>query len=194
MRPIVALLGLTLLLAPPATAQEEGRGGLDADRLVELLQETATAEAESRLDRTRDAETAEDRAVAREVRRTLAGRKVTVNFDKTPFEECVDFLRDVTELNIVVSKGARELLKDKLVTLRLRNIRLKSCLELLLQQADPDLRYGVRHGVLTIGLKDEWRRAMRLEIYFVGDLIHQPPDFPAPRVGLGPNGATFEDD
>lgn len=190
MRTFVALLGLTLLAAPRAAAQDE-RGGLDPERVVELIRETAAAEAESRLDRTGDAESAEDRRIAKEVRRTLAGRKVTVNFDKTPFEECVDFLRDVTGLNIVVSKAARELLKDELISLRLRDIRLKSCLELLLQQADPDLRYGVRHGVLTIGMKDEWRTAMRLELYFVGDLIHQPPDFPAPKLGL--DGVKWED-
>lgn len=189
----VATLSLALtLLGSPAIAQDERNGRLDADRIVELIQETAAAEAESKLDRTGDAETPEDRAVAREVRRTLATRKVTVNFQATPFEECLDFLRDVTELNIVVTKGVRELLKDEKVTLRLRNIRLKSCLELLLQQADPDLRYGVRHGVLTIGLKDEWRTAMRLELYFVGDLIHQPPDFPGPKMGLGPDGVTWE--
>jgi hypothetical protein len=189
---LMALLGLTLLLAAPAARAQERRGGLDADRIVDLVRESAAAEAASRLDRTGDAETAEDRAVAREVRRTLAARRVTVNFDKTPFEECVDFLRDVTEMNIVVSRGAREALKDVEVSLRLRNIRLKSCLELLLQQADPDLRYGVRHGVLTIGLKDEWRSAMRLELYFVGDLLHQPPDFPGPKMGLGPDGVTIE--
>lgn len=189
MRTLVATLGLTLLLAPAAGAQERDR--LDPERLVELLQDTAAEAATSGLDRTGDAETREDRAVAREVRRALAGRRVTVNFDRTPAEECVDFLRDVTGLNLVVSKAARERLKDIKVSLRLKNIRLRSCLELLLQQVDPDLRYGVRHGVLTIGLKDEWRRAMRLELYFVGDLLHRPPDFPAPKLGL--DGVTWED-
>lgn len=180
-----AVLGLALLLAPAAAAQDDDRR-LDPERIVELIRDAAAQEAEGRLDRTGDAETAEDRQVAREVRRTLAAQRVTVSFQATPFEECVDFLRDATGLNLVVSKGAQERVKDRKVTLRLRNVRLKSCLELLLEQADPELRYGVRHGVLTIGLKDEWRRAMRLEVYFVGDLLHQPPDFPAPRAGLWP--------
>jgi len=190
MRTLVRSLLLALALAPLAAAQDRGR--LDRDRLVELIQETAAAEAESRLDRTGEAETAEDRAVAREVRRTLAGLKVTVNFDQTPVLECFDFLRDVTGLNIVLSKAAVEALEDKKVTLRLKSIRLKNCLELLLQQVDPDLRYGVRHGVLTIALKDEWRRSMILELYFVGDLVDPIPDFPGPKMGIGPDGATFE--
>jgi type II secretory pathway component HofQ len=190
MRTLVRSLLLALALAPLAAAQDRGR--LDRDRLVELIQETAAAEAESRLDRTGEAETAEDRAVAREVRRTLAGLKVTVNFEQTPVLECFDFLRDVTGLNIVLSKAAVEALEDKKVTLRLKSIRLKNCLELLLQQVDPDLRYGVRHGVLTIALKDEWRRSMVLELYFVGDLVDPIPDFPGPKMGIGPDGATFE--
>lgn len=190
MRTLVRSLLLALALAPLAAAQDRGR--LDRDRLVELIQETAAAEAESRLDRTGEAETAEDRAVAREVRRTLAGLKVTVNFEQTPVLECFDFLRDVTGLNIVLSKAAVEALEDKKVTLRLKSIRLKNCLELLLQQVDPDLRYGVRHGVLTIALKDEWRRSMILELYFVGDLVDPIPDFPGPKMGIGPDGATFE--
>lgn len=185
MRTLVRSLVLTLALAPLAAAQ-------DRDRLVELIQEAAAAEGESRLDRTGDAETRGDREVAREVRRTLASLRVTINFDQTPVLECFDFLRDVTGMNLVLSKAAVEALEDKKVTLRLKNIRLKNCLELLLQQVDPDLRYGVRHGVLTIALKDEWRRSMHLELYFVGDLVSPIPDFPGPKMGIGPDGATFE--
>jgi hypothetical protein len=192
MRTLVRSLVLTLCLAPLAAAQDRDRGGIDRDRLVELLEEAAASEAEGRLDRTGDAETQGDREVARQVRRTLAALKVTINFDQTPVLECFDFLRDVTGLNIVLSKAAIEALEDKKVTLRLKNIRLKNCLELLLQQVDPDLRYGVRHGVLTIALKDEWRRSMHLELYFVGDLVNPIPDFPGPKMGIGPDGATFE--
>jgi hypothetical protein len=192
MRTLVRSLVLTLCLAPVAAAQDRDRGGIDRDRLVELLEEAAASEAEGRLDRTGDAETQGDREVARQVRRTLAGLKVTINFDQTPVLECFDFLRDVTGLNIVLSKNAIEALEDKKVTLRLKNIRLKNCLELLLQQVDPDLRYGVRHGVLTIALKDEWSRSMHLELYFVGDLVNPIPDFPGPKMGIGPDGATFE--
>lgn len=193
MRTLVRPLILALLFTPIAAAQDRGGGGrLDRDRLREIIEETTAAEADARLDRTGEAESKADREVAREVRRTLASLRVTINFDKTPVLECFDFLRDVTGMNLVLSKAAVEALEDKTVTLRLKDIRLKNCLELLLQQVDPDLRYGVRHGVLTIALKDEWRRSMVLELYFVGDLVDPIPDFPGPKMGIGPDGATFE--
>lgn len=187
------LAGLLLLgLATPGLAQDRPRGRLDPDRLVELIEETVAAEAENRLDRTGEAETKEDREAAKAVRRTLATRRVSVNFDKTPLTECLDFLRDVTDLNVVISKGALEAAGEKQVTLRLKDVKLKNVLELLLQLAHGELRYGVRHGVLTIGLKDEWRTAMKLELYFVADLVDGVPDFPGPRLGL--EGVTWDDD
>ena len=187
MRTLATLPLLLLGLSTPALAQ----GRLDPDRLVELLEETTAAEQKNKLDRTGDAETKEDREKAKEVRRTLATRRVTVNFDKMPLTECLDFLRDVTALNVVITKGALAQAGEKLVSLKLKDVKLKNCLELLLQLADGDLRYGVRHGVLTIGLADEWRSAMKLELYFVADLIDGTPDFPAPRLGL--DGATWDD-
>lgn len=178
MRPHLLALCVALLGVPVASAQ-------DRDRLVELIQEQTAAEDRGRLDRTGDADTREDREAARDVRRTLATRRITVNFDRTPWLECLDFLRDVTGLNLVVSRAAAEQLEDRTVTLRLRDVRLRNCLELILQQLDPDLRYGVKHGVLTLGLVDEWRQSMILELYFVEDLLRPPPDFPGPRMGIG---------
>lgn len=191
MRTLAWLPLLLVAFAGPAQAQGRERR-MDPDRLREIIEEAAAAESKSKLDRTGDAETKADRQVAREVRRTLATRRVTVQFDKTPLTECLDFLRDVTGLNIVISKGALEAAGEKAVTLRLKDIRLKSCLELMLEQADGELRYGVRHGVLTIGLADEWRSAMKLELYFVADLLDGTPDFPGPRLGL--EGVTWDED
>ncbi|MCO5171577.1 MAG: hypothetical protein M9894_35185 [Planctomycetes bacterium] len=189
MRTLAGTLALLLLACPIAGAQE--RGGIDPERLIDILRENAAAREASKLDRTGDAETPRDREVAREVRRVFASRRVTVNFEATPLAECLDFLRDITGLNLVVTKAAAEAAAEVKVTLRLRNIRLKDCFELLLQQAHPDLRYGIRHGVLAIGLKDEWRTNMRVVLYDVSDLLHRPPDFPGPRMGL--DGVKYND-
>jgi type II secretory pathway component HofQ len=181
---------LLLAFAGPALAQGRERR-MDPDRLREIIEEATAAESRSKLDRTGDAETKGDQRVAKEVRRMLATRRVTVSFDQTPLTEGLDFLRDVTGLNIVISKRALERAGEKKLTLRLKDIKLKNCLELMLQLADGELRYGVRHGVLTIGLSDEWRSAMRVELYFVADLLDGIPDFPAPRLGL--EGVTWDE-
>jgi hypothetical protein len=185
---MVAALGVSLLGAT-ATARAQG---IDEDHLREILEHAAAEEQARSLDRTADVETDDDRAFARELRRTLDTRRVTVNFDGVSFKEALDFLRDVTGLNIVVSKAALEAIGEREVHIRLRDVRLRSCLEVLLQQLDPDLRYGVRHGVLVIGMNDEWKRSLSLVLYFVGDLVHQPPDFPGPKMGL--DGKIIEDD
>ncbi len=173
-------LGAALALAAPAGAQD----GDVARRLLERLRDQTAQAAEAKLDRTGDAETPADREVAREARALLDGRKVTVNFVDTPFVECVDFLRDVTGLNLVVSKAALEALGERTIRLRLREVRLRAALELLLQLGDERLRYGVRHGVLWIGLADELRARMKLVLYDVSDLVAPRPDFPGPTVGL----------
>ena len=58
---------------------------------------------------------------------TLDTRKISVNFVKTPFSEVLDFIRDVTGLNIVLSKKAEEELGKKEITLRVKKIQLRSC-------------------------------------------------------------------
>jgi hypothetical protein len=176
------VLGLPILgLTSTAWAQ-----GLDEDRLLEIVEENVQRQRRNSLDQMFTATTREDRSAAREIGRLLDSRQVTVNFQEVPFEDCLDFLRDVTGLNIVLSMGAAELLEDEArdIRLRLRDVRLRSCLELLLRLENPELRYGVRHGVLVIGLVEEFAEDFVLELYDVSDLVHSPPDFPAPRIGL----------
>jgi type II secretory pathway component HofQ len=164
--------------------------GVDADKLQELLEKATekTDHAKGREVRQADPEKKADRLVAKKLRRALKKRKVTVNFSKTPFTEVLDFLRDITGLNIVLSPKARKEYAETEVTLRVKKITLKSCLNLILQQVGKDLVYGVKHGVMWIGLKEEFKPEMVLELYYVGDIIQPPPDFPAPKMGLGKNG------
>jgi hypothetical protein len=185
----VALLG-ALVLAAPAAAQ-------DRDRLRELIEEAARAEAEQArgLDRTPAPKDKNEREVQRRYHSALRTQRVTLNFDGTPFVECLDFLRDVTGLNIVVTKGALEEVEKKAVKLKLKNITLRNVFELMLAQVSPDLRYAVKSGVLMVGLQDEFKQeAMTLELYFVGDLVHRPPDFKGPKMGMGKNGVTLDEE
>jgi len=178
-----------LALAGPGLAQDD-------DVVRDAVRDAVLAEHRRSLDRTHLAETPEDRAAAARIARVLDSRKVTVNFDEVPFAECVEFMRDVSGLNVVLSTEVRERLVEEdevAVTLRLREIGLRNCFELLLKQADRELRYGVRHGVLVIGFAEEWHRDedFLLDMLPAGDLVHDPPDFPAPRLGL--DGLEYDD-
>lgn len=190
MRPLVLLCCLfPLAFSSPAFAQ-----GLDKDKLEELIEKaTEGGGKKNEKEMLPRAKKKGDKQVAKELRKLLKKRTVTVNFVKTEFTEVLDFLRDITGLNIVLSKEAKKELGKAPVTLRVKKIQLKSCLNLILDQVSKDLRYGVKHGVMWIGLKTEWKKEMVTKLYYVGDLVRQPPDFPAPKVGLGDKGVTFED-
>jgi hypothetical protein len=189
-------LGFTLLLAAalsgaPALADDDAE-----ERILELIEESVASHRRSTLDRTGTPKDEEDRRAMAKVYRAMEGRRVTVNFDRTPFKDCVDFIRDVSGLNIVVSQQVRELAEDEgiEVTLRLKDLKLRNCFELFLKQADKELRYGIRHGVLFIALADEWEKdEMILQMLPIGDLLHRPPDFPGPKMGIGDDGVEFRD-
>lgn len=171
------LLVLATQLALPASGQ-------DRERIRELLEEQVVASAGRGLDRTGIPDDPREREALLEITRVLERQKVTVNFDGTPLTDVLDFLADVTGLNIVLTRKAREQAGEAEVKLRLRQVKVRSCLELLLGLADEELRYGVRNGVLTIGLADEWKQEMVLRIIPLGELGHDPPDFPGPVMGL----------
>ena len=97
----------------------------------------------------------------------------------------------MTGLNIVLSAKVRKEYEDAEVTLRVRKVKLRSCLNLVLEQVGKDVRYGFKHGVLWIGLKEEWKKEMVVKTIYVGDILRRPPDFPAPRLGL--KGVTWDD-
>ena len=93
----------------------------------------------------------------------------------------------MTGLNIVITKKGREAIDDsgRDVRLKLNKIRLRNCLILMLQGISDDLCFGIRHGVLVFGTKDEFRgRSIVLRVYDIGDIIRPKPDFPAPEAGL----------
>lgn len=202
---LACLLPLVLLAAfsgSPASGQGfefadqdegEGRGGIDEDRLIELIEETVRANQERRLGREFlvDYATRAEEAEAQRRRRALASRRVTVNFEQTTFSECIDFLRDVTGENIVLSKEIRDEFGEKDIRLRIKNVTLRSCLNLLLEQTGEGVRYGFRHGVLWIGNQGERKQRLVLRFYDVSDIVRRMPDFPGPRLGL--KGMTWDD-
>lgn len=110
---------------------------------------------------------------------------VTVEFDDVTLEEAAEFVRNISGLNVYVSKQARELAEGKTITLRLKEITLKNLLVLMLKMVDEELTFGIKHNVLYIGTKEELLQdTLFLEIYFIGDLIFRPPDFKAPDIAL----------
>lgn len=122
---------------------------------------------------------------ALEITRKLDTQQISLNFDGTPFNEAIDFLRDITGLNFVITKGAKELIEGESVevSLRLKNITLKNALNLILA-AHENLKWRIEDGVVKIGTGEDSKEQLFLEFYDVNEIVSKPPDFPAPKLGL----------
>jgi len=135
-----------------------------------------------------------------EILNKLNTMRVTVDFTNTPMEEAVAYLRDYTNINIVidaeVSKNQTE--EQLKVTLRVKDLLLKSVLKLMLTSRELTAMY--KDGVVLIVPKGRIDKAVSLQLYDVRDLLVKIQDFAGPKVELvspskgggGPlTGATF---
>lgn len=117
------------------------------------------------------------------IKSKLENQKVTINFLDTEFEQAIEFLRDITGLNFVVSNDAAEAVSGETVSLRLRDIRLKNALALILAAA-PDLKWSIKHDVIYISTEEAAPPELFLEFYNISEIIQKVPDYPAPEIAL----------
>jgi hypothetical protein len=98
-----------------------------------------------------------------------------VKFEQVTLKDAIDFLRDVTELNIYVDWKAGEnagITRDVPVSLRLRNVPAGEVLRLLLREAAPEMHYRIESGIVVISPVAAQPVAM-IKAYNVDDLTRQ---------------------
>lgn len=132
----------------------------------------------------------EESPAVRRINSKLENQKVTINFSETPFEEAINFLRDITGLNFVISNEARDIVTDATVSLRLREIRLKNALALILA-VDESLKWSIKHDVIYISTEEAEPPQLFLEFYNVSEIVQTVPDFPAPQIALRDTGEPW---
>ncbi len=120
----------------------------------------------------------------KEIEAKLKNLRLTIDFKDATLDALADYLRDVADLNIVISAKVE---KRDGITIKVTDLPLKSILGLVLKPRD--LMWIVKDGVLTICTKIE--DPVVLEIYDVRDLLYSPPDFPGVEKTL--EGAAFDD-
>jgi hypothetical protein len=181
-------------LAPAAGAQvapgQEGADAEPADRSEEILATVRLAlrEKSTRRSVADDVDprrgTREDRALTDKLRTT----RVALKLEDRSVDEVLDVLRKTTAVNFVVSAKAREALgKAKSggrVTMFLEDLPLENVLNLLQLQLG-DCRFAVEYGAVVLLANAEYRPKRVVIAHDVRDLVRRPPDFPAPRLGLG---------
>lgn len=122
-------------------------------------------------------ESARDEAVRR-----LSTLKATVDFNGQPLAEAMDFIRDLTGLNVVVSPSAALKEGDAVVRLRAKDLPVKSIVKLLLHGRG--LRATWRDGAVVVVPEEELREAVVLRVYDVRSMTAKIQDQPGPKVEL----------
>lgn len=126
----------------------------------------------------------------KDIRAKLRGR-YSVEFPDQPFDEVVSFLQQLSGINFVLNKEAREAVQDSGETVRLApvtDLPLENILNLVLEGMDPPFGYQIQSGAVLIGPTDSILSDVFLEFYEVSDLTKDAPDFPAPRLALESGG------
>ena len=113
--------------------------------------------------------------------RVLNQRIPAVEFVEQPFSQVMDWLADLTQLNIVVRWQTLEdagIDRDKPISMKVRNIRLSQVLWLLMNDlggSEIKLAYRAEGSMLVLSTADDLGQEMITKVYDISDLlIHLP--------------------
>lgn len=129
-----------------------------------------------------------------DLRQFLSARVPEVDWDDLPFEEVVEWLRELGGVNVVVrwnvllEQGIDE---DSPVSLRLKDATVSTILgEALAQLSEvEELRYQGIGNTLTISTRTNLNRRLYVRTYRVDDLLARVPEFTeAPEINLEQGG------
>ncbi|KKL82741.1 hypothetical protein LCGC14_1981740, partial [marine sediment metagenome] len=131
------------------------------------------------------AESEADRAVHKTLRQVLP----KLDFAGIAFGDTIQFLRDVSNVNIHVNwEAMRQVNIDQKtqVNVKLTQVSVEKALRTVLDDVGGvnPLGFVVAEGVITISTKDDLSRETRTRVYDIRDLIVTVPDFRGPRTSL----------
>jgi len=121
-------------------------------------------------------------SVKSEYESKLNNIKVTLDFTNAPLDAVVDYLREISGLNIFVDMKVRE--KNLNITIKVSEITLRSIFSLILKPHDCDVMF--KDGVLQLMTKaDVADKTMKMQIYDCRDILHPIAQFPGVDIDLG---------
>ncbi len=121
---------------------------------------------------------------AAELRHRLETTRLSIDLDQAPIEEFLDYLSDVTGVNIVLHPTvvAEQDAQRHGVCLQARDISARDALALVLDLNRLDAAY--RDGVLLVTRKEDARHETFSRSYDIRDLLFVIRDFPGPDISL----------
>jgi len=122
----------------------------------------------------------------RSIRQRLE-QKVSFEFMDTPLDQAVTFLREVSQVNIILDPAVVGATPPR-VTLNMKNVPMRLALEWILKLAS--LQYELKDNAVFISNKAGLRPDLVMRIYDVQDLTITIPDFPGPEFSLQTGGGA----
>ena len=120
-------------------------------------------------------------ATKAEVEGKLNNIKITLDFQNAPLDQVVDYLREISGMNIFVDSKVRD--KNLIVSLKVTEISLRSIFGLILKPHNCDILF--KDGVLQLMTKEDVAdRTMRMEIYDCRDILYPIQNFPGVDMDL----------
>lgn len=121
--------------------------------------------------------------------RKLDGLRISVDFQDVKLPEAIDYLRDVTGINMIVLPKAMEQGGDQPVRLKVKDLTVKSILKLML--GSRNLAATWKDNAVVILPQADVQSAVTLQMYDIRAQLMELKDFPGPRMELvSPNGSN----
>ncbi len=117
-----------------------------------------------------------------ELNRKLDETLPQILFQEQPFEQVVDFLQEITEVNLSVDwedLEANGIERDKAISLNLSNLKFRTVLDTVLDQigGDVQLAFSVGDSLLRVATKEKLDRDKFVLVYDIRDLLVNVPRF-----------------
>jgi hypothetical protein len=131
-----------------------------------------------------DFETRDDAKACARLEWRLSNTRSDVAWTDRPLADVVRDLAKTINATLLFAPSAAAR-KDETISLEIRGATLATVFKLVAEATK--LRFVYERGVIHLATEeDAMRRSMVLRLYAVGELLYQPPDFPASRLDLHP--------
>lgn len=127
---------------------------------------------------------AQNDSKVKQIKARLSTQKMSVDFDGLPLEDALNVFRSATGLNIIMDPSARAEHAADPITLKLKQLSVRSILRIML--VDKGLTLVYRQGVLVVVPKEYFSKRLVTKVYDVKDLLTTIRNFPGPKVELVP--------
>lgn len=116
-----------------------------------------------------------------EVEAKLKNIKVTLDFQNAPLPQVVDYLREISGLNMFIDAKVVE--KNVMVSMKVQEISLRSIFSLILSPHGCETMH--KDGVVMIMLKEDvLEKTIYMEIHDCRDILYPIQDFPGVDIAL----------